>query len=248
MKKNENSKEKENKIKKIVEKHDIESQHKLDIGDFATKQYDSENEECKEDENLIKNHEVYGDGALDQKEDAIDKSVVIKDDDVKLCEANTCIMKEGEETEVKLPDYQQENLKEHEPNPKQDEKEDQPEYSETNNYKLTKNKKEEKQKEHSRNYRYQEHIEVKMIDEQLDQALCSNSDLKNLDNSEDKSTRIHQDELKYDDTQKLALPIRQILIKAMKTILKLIHSRINNSNIIDINLIAMRNHKVELHV
>lgn len=47
-----------------------------------------------------------------------------------------------------------------------------------------------------------------MIDEQLDQAQCSNSDLKNLDNSEedenknedDKSTRIHQDELKYDDT------------------------------------------------
>lgn len=100
-----------------------------------------------------------------------------------------------------MPDYQQENLKEHESNPKQDEKEDQPEYSESNNYKLTKNKKEEKQKEHSRNYRYQEHIEVKMIDEQLDQALCSNSDLKNLDNSEDKSTRIHQDELKYDDTE-----------------------------------------------
>lgn len=67
-----------------------------------------------------------------------------------------------------MPDYQQENLKEHEPDPKHTEKEDQPEYSETNNYELTKNKKEEKQKEHSRNYRYQEHIEVKMIDEQLD--------------------------------------------------------------------------------
>lgn len=175
---------------------------------FATKQYDSENEECKRNENLIKNHQVYGDSALDQKEDAIDKSVVIKDNDAKLSEANTCIMKEGEETEVKLPDYQQENLKEHEPDPKQAEKEDQPEYSETNNYELTKNKKEEKQKEHSRNYRYQEHIEVKMIDEQLDQAQCSNSDLKNLYNSEDdenkkeedKSTRIHQDEFKYDDT------------------------------------------------
>lgn len=86
-----------------------------------------------------------------------------------------------------------------------------------------------------------------MIDEQLDQALCSNSDLKNLDNSEDKSTRIHQDELKYDDTE-ASTSNKTILIKAMKTILKLIHSRINNSNIIDINLIAMRNHKVELHV
>lgn len=32
---------------------------------FATKQYDSENEECKEDENLFKNHQVYGDSALD---------------------------------------------------------------------------------------------------------------------------------------------------------------------------------------
>lgn len=178
---------------------------------FATKQYDSENEECKEDENLFKNHQVYGDSALDQKEDAIDKSVVIKDNDAKLSEANTCIMKEGEETEVKLPDYQQENLKEHEPDPKQIEKEDQPEYSETNNYELTKNKKEEKQKEHSRNYRYQEHIEVKMIDEQLDQAQCSNSDLKNLDNSEDdenkkeedKSTRIHQDEFKYSEAYTL---------------------------------------------
>lgn len=47
-----------------------------------------------------------------------------------------------------------------------------------------------------------------MIAEQQDQAQCSNSDLKNLDNSEDdenkkeedKSTRIHQDEFKYDDT------------------------------------------------
>lgn len=47
--------------------------------------------------------------------------------------------------------------------------------------------------------------------------------------------------------QELALPIRQILIKVMKNILKLIHSRIN-MNIININLIAMRNHKVELHV
>lgn len=47
-----------------------------------------------------------------------------------------------------------------------------------------------------------------MIDEQLDQTQCSNSDLEKLENSEEsenkveenKSTRIHQDELNDDDT------------------------------------------------
>lgn len=209
--------------KKVKGKH--ESQHTPNKEVTTTKELDKSNDEDRnQDENIGKNREMHENSDSDLKAVTIRESVVVIDDDVKL--SKVTIMKQVEDTVVKLQENEPKKLEENKSELKKNEKEEHPEYCEKNDYELNKVEKEKEQKEdNSRNYeskfmeakctgtnpkdserkRY-EHKVVKMIDEQIDKSKCNHSDLEKLENSKDSKNKVKEIEEKHDNKENTSTP------------------------------------------
>lgn len=216
--------------KNVKGKH--ESQHTPNKEVTTTKELDKSNDEDRnQDENIGKNREMHEKSDSDIKAVTIRESVVVIDDDVKL--SKVTIMKQVEDTVVKLQENEPKKLEENKSELKKNEKEEHPEYCEKNDYELNKVEKEKEQKEdNSRNYeskfmeakskgtnpkdserkRY-EHKVVKMIDEQIDKSKCNHSDLEKLENSKESKNKVKEIEEKHDNKENTSTQNYLTLIK-----------------------------------
>lgn len=121
--------------KKVKGKH--ESQHTPNKEVTTTKELDKSNDEDRnQDENIGKNREMHENSDSDLKAVTIRESVVVIDDDVKL--SKVTIMKQVEDTVVKLQENEPKKLEENKSELKKNEKEEHPEYCEKNDYELNK--------------------------------------------------------------------------------------------------------------